>query len=370
MTGRERLTRVLNRQPVDRVCWTTLVDDLTRSPMPPEYREMPVLDFYRAIGCDILAFGNYGLPPEACVTSPCHIVRPSLELRTEVLSDGTLLQERVAPCGVLTATARSGHPVKYPVETAADLRTLTELWEETRYEEAPGTEESYARAEAALGEDGLYAYATNPSPVQELLEYEMGVRGFYYLLQDYPAEVEGLLEVMHARRLEEYEIVARRVPAPAIIPVENTSSTLISPALYRRYSLPQLRDYVRIIQSHGRKAVLHMCGHLRALLPDIGETGLDGLNAVTPPTVGDTPFELVLDTLGEDTVILGGVFAPTVFQAPTVSRDEIWRALAQTLTPRIRASNLLLWLAADGLATPVERFLWVREWMDLHGSVG
>ena len=61
MTGRERLLNVLNRKPIDRVAWTTLVDDKTRSVMPQHAREMPVLDFYRQVGCDILQFGNYGL---------------------------------------------------------------------------------------------------------------------------------------------------------------------------------------------------------------------------------------------------------------------------------------------------------------------
>ena len=49
---------------------------------------------------------------------------------------------------------------------------------------------------------------------------------------------------MHSKRLREYEILARRTPAEVVIPVENTSSTAISPTLYRTYSLPQIRDYV------------------------------------------------------------------------------------------------------------------------------
>jgi len=44
MTGRERLRRILRQQPVDRLAWTTLVDDRTRSVMPEEIRRLPVLD--------------------------------------------------------------------------------------------------------------------------------------------------------------------------------------------------------------------------------------------------------------------------------------------------------------------------------------
>jgi hypothetical protein len=50
-----------------------------------------------------------------------------------------------------------------------------------------------------------------------LIELDLGVAGFYYLLQDHRREVEELLAAMHAARLQEYGIVARCSPAPALI---------------------------------------------------------------------------------------------------------------------------------------------------------
>jgi hypothetical protein len=43
--------------------------------------------------------------------------------------------------------------------------------------------------------------------------------------------------------------------------------------------------------------------------------------------------------------------------------------LDRLYTPRIRRANLLLWLGADGLPTPLERFLWVGEWMDENADL-
>ena len=181
--------------------------------------------------------------------------------------------------------------------------------------------------------------------------------------------MERLLDVMHARRMQEYEIVARRSPAPAIMLVENTSTTLISPGLYRRYSLPQVRGFTDTMHRHGKKAVLHMCGLLKNLCPELAETGMDAVNALTPPPVGDLPFDQALDSLGEDLVILGGTFDGSIFQKPTVSATEIRAGLERTFTPRIRRASLLLWLVADGLPTPLERFLVVRDWMAEHGRL-
>jgi len=107
-----------------------------------------------------------------------------------------------------------------------------------------------------------------------------------------------------------------------------------------------------------------MCGHLKALLPAIRETGLDGINAVTPPPVGTTEFEDVLDMFGDDFVIFGAVMAPPVFHRAGVTRDELHACLEELYTPRLRQAHMVLWLAVDGLATPLEKFQAVAEWME------
>jgi len=368
MTGRERLLSILGNAPTDRVAWTTLVDDTTRSAMPPSVREMPVLDFYAHIGCDVLQFGNYGLPPELRVPSPARLVTPPIETEWATEPNGLAVRRQTTPWGTLMATFRSGHPIRRPVDSLAALRVLKEIWAASRYEEAEGTEAACARAEAAIGQHGILIPTLEPSPVQQLVEMDMGLAAFTYLLEDHRDEVEALLGVMHACRMQEYQIVARRWPAAAMIPVENTSTSLISPALYRRYSLPQIRDFVRVAHAHGRKAILHMCGLLRGLLPELAETGLDGIHALTPPPVGDVGFEEALDALGDRLILLGGIFDGSLFHRERVTREEIWRALDAVFTPRLRRASFLLWLGADGLPTPLERFLAVRDWVEERGG--
>ena len=117
MTGKERLTRIINKESVDRISWCTLVDNTTRSVMSPELRQMPVLDFYRHIGSDIACFGNYGLPPELQVKPSCVLVRPDVIRESETRPDGTRVSTTRTPWGRLTATFIRGHPIKHPVET-------------------------------------------------------------------------------------------------------------------------------------------------------------------------------------------------------------------------------------------------------------
>ena len=363
MTGRERLHNIINKVPVDRISWTTLVDDVTRSVMPRPVRAMAPFDFYRHIGCDILQFGNYGLPKSLRMIPPCQLITPNIETNSYMTADGQQVTERKTDRGTLIAVSKNAHPVKYPVESLDELERLKDIWLNSYYQETPDMEESYERVDAEIGDSGIYVPTIDPSPIQQLIEFEMGIANFYYLLQDYPKEMAELFEVMHACRLREYRIFASRIRSEAIILTENTSSTLTSPSVYAKYSLPQIRDYVEAIHQCGKKTILHMCGLLEDLLPLIKETGLDGINGLTPPPFGDTRFEDALDMFGEDFVILGGVFNEEVFQKAQVSSEEIKAALDEIFTPRIRKANLVLWLVADGLPTSLERFQAVQEWM-------
>lgn len=369
MTGKERLARILNKQPADRVAWTTLVDGKTRSIMPPEIRDMPVLDFYRYIGCDIACFGNYGLPDELQVIPPCRFIQPDVSLESETRQDGATVNITRSPWGTLTAAFMGAHPIKHPVETIEDLRVLKTIWLHSRYEETGSeAEDSYARLIAALDNDGIFVYGLGPSPMQALLEYDMGLVNAYALLADYPEEFSELLAIMHSRRAQEYEICARRMACEAFMPVENTSTTMISPALYEQYSLPQIRDLVDIMHRHNKKVILHMCGLIRDLLPLIKQTGADGINALCQSPIGNTPFETAMDVLGDDIIIWGGMVDDTLFHSPSFSRTRLEQYLSKIMTPRIRSANFLLWVPADGLETPVERFLIVKEWMEKFGK--
>lgn len=367
MTGKERLHCILDRQATDRLSWTTLVDTITRSVMPDDVQRLSPVEFYRLIGCDILQFGNYGLSEDLAVTPPSRLSSPEVKVEIETEANGLMIRRRVSPWGTLTAIIKHDHPIDYPVKSLHDMHILQAIWDASDFVEQPGMEETQARLEDQIGEDGIYVPTLDPSPVQELLENEMGPAVFYYLLNDHRGEVENLLAIMHAKRLKEYEILARRSPAKVVIPVENTSSTLISPRLYRLYSLPQIRDYVDVLHHHGKKAVLHMCGHLKALLPAIRETGLDGIHAVTPPPVGTTFYEDVLDSYGEDFVLFGAVLNPALFHKPGLSPGELHDFLEQLYTPRLRQAHVALWVTADGLPTPLERFFAIAQWMKQRG---
>jgi hypothetical protein len=258
MTGKKRLNNILQKRSGNSVCWTTWIDNKTTVGMPEKIRKMSSFEFYRHVNCDIMQ-----LQFLQCSSSPSHLNQPDIEKKSIVNSDGSVSVTTVSKWGILTGISEKTHPIKYPVETIEELRIFKNIWQNSSYEEIKDREfeESIRKTAEEIGDDGIMVNAVDASPVQTLLENDCGLINFYNLYQDYPEEIEELLDIMHACRKQEYEILGRRTPLDCVIPIENTSTRMISPELYEKLSLPQITDYVNILHTHNKLAVLHMCGH-------------------------------------------------------------------------------------------------------------
>ena len=359
MTGRERLTAVLNRRRPDRLGWTCLADGNTLGALGEDLRGISYLDFCRRVGCDILLLEGWG--------TPHHFASPGFSWGPGVTGfyrqeNGQDVSEWQTDTGTLTAAHKNGHPRKFPVTNIDELRIYRVMWEAACFEPRDDSETIKA-LDALVGEDGIVTRFWGPSAIPRLLEYDMGMENFYYLLADHPGEMAELIELMHQREIRAFEMLASG-PCDVVTLVENTSTRYISPDIYRRFNGPHVADFVEIVHAAGKTALIHMCGHILNLLPLIKDTGLDGIHALTPPPVGDTPWQAALDVLGDNLIIIGA-FDPNAFISGPV--EEIAPALEALYTPPIRRSNVILGAFADGISVPLDRFLAVAAWFERNG---
>jgi hypothetical protein len=358
MTGRERINSIMNKRPVDRLSWTTIVDGTTLNNLPYDMKGMSVVDFCRYIGCDIFSLNCWGMPYG--FSSPSFILPDYVKVNYRE-DKGNAIHELQTPDYTLTRIHRNSHPIKYPVTSLKEVKIYREIWENAQFLDQDDSQ-VYAKANEMIGEDGIITRFWGPSTIPKLLEEDMGVENFYYLLNDHPKDMEALINTIHQRELKAFEILAQG-PCDVIILCENTSTFYISPDIYRKYNGPHVRDFVEICHSKGKIAIIHMCGHVANILHQIKDTGLDGIHALTPPPTGDTPWELALDVLGEEAIIIG-VLDPTIFIMGKL--DEISLALDELYTPRLLRSNFILCPAADGISVPLERFQVVANWMNCN----
>jgi len=314
----------------------------------------------------MLIFGRWGMPEASRPPSPFAITFPYEGSSRE--EGGVVTHQRKLGRATLTGKYQREHPVKYPVETAGDAAALLDIWEGAKVEKNDAYRRSDRTAEEAIGEDGVFALTLNPSPIQALIEEECGMETFYYLMQDEPALMERLIGAMYEKRRQEYRIAAESHYS-LVIPVENTSTRLVSPSFYRKYSLEHMTEFARAMHSHGKKAIVHMCGHIRDLLPDFREAGIDGIHMLTDPPVGDCPFEMALQALGEEAILMG-VLATDVFQGDGATPGDIRSAVKRALRDRVRESNFILCPAIDGIATPPWKLEAVRDAVEEFGYKG
>ena len=85
------------------------------------------------------------------------------------------------------------------------------------------------------------------------------------------------------------------------------SSTVISPNFYREFGLPYDQKQNKLLQQAGLKVVNHFCGGLMPMLELVVENGADGLETMTPASMGgDCDLAEASRRVGDKLFFIGG----------------------------------------------------------------
>jgi len=382
MTSRERILAALTRQPVDKIPFTPLIDPYTIKDLPEEITgpridggmdPLRMAHTGRGLKCDLMI--RHVPATRALRTVTPHLQSlggfdPSIELKSE-FKDGHFVEIMDTPVGGLTGTwkftERVGiipHPVKHFVNNYEELKIFHYAVERMDPNPPELAGEEFIRVDREIGDDGIATASISNTPLMFLIEMVWGLENTYYLLADYRDEVEDIMRKLHLS-LRRYVEVLADCPARVIIQYENTSSTLLSPAVFRRYCLPLLNEYAGILRAAGKIYLVHMCGKLRAFVSDIAGAEFAGITDIPPPPTGDLPLDEAAGSL-PGKVVVGGI-SPTTFinPDPAVVETEI-----SGLIERIKPFPGVLLGSADTTprGTPVENFHLIRSLVDRLGA--
>ena len=353
MTRKERFERALRRKEVDRLpFWVKIFGGSYLDFQEERYRSMGELELADYLDLDHMAGGGH---PVACVNDRVehhHERTNGRQVFRTATPDGTLtMVEAFAP------SSHTWHPVEFPIKSRDDLLAARTLYAHNRFE---ASAERLGQAQARLrqvGDRGIVMTGMGISPWMNLLQHQIGPENIYYFLADFPAELDELIAVMHEERLRFLRALLPNCPYDYICSVENTSTTLLSPAIFERYCWPHLNDYGRLIREHGKHHVLHMCGHLRALLPRINELPAMAIEAFTSPPVGNTTLA-DRARLAPETAIIGGTNATLWLQPAEGIFEAIERSLAEA---GALAGVVLTSAGVMPPACPIEKIRQVRD---------
>jgi uroporphyrinogen-III decarboxylase len=211
----------------------------------------------------------------------------------------------------------------------------------------------------AVGEDGLVNAGELFSPLK-LLHLTAGAAEAVFLLEDHPDRCAEWMRIHEAAQLD---LVRQMLEAgvPAMMAMDNLDSAFHPPRYIERCSASFYEQASGLCHAAGAVFFIHACGRQRAILPLIAAFGVDGLEGVAYPTLGDVQLEEAMRLSGERLIITGGISALETerFQ----SRDEVRRYI-EDLFRRLQPYRHRFMLSAScntSIRTPWKTLEWFRD---------
>jgi hypothetical protein len=139
----------------------------------------------------------------------------------------------------------------------------------------------------------------------------------------------------------------------------------LPPEWFKQFILPSYQRRCEKLHTAGKFVHSHWDGDTKAFLPFAKETGLDGIEAITPQPQGDVTLEEIKYALGDDMFLLDGI--------PAILFDEIYdtRMLEEYANKIIElfAPKLVLGISDEISSTgDIERIRIVGNVVDKHNS--
>lgn len=315
-TRRENLLRVLRHQVPEWLPVTGHCDPYnrpSREGMDPELEH--VLGEVQWGGEATVAFSRHlHLDIMDWFRLPVRITRRKVEVQQRVEGDVTT---RVwhTPAGVLRETIRvcrdvtgavSSNWTEHPVKAAADLPALAAIFEDEVIEPDPEGMAATRRRRELIGEDGLLLGPMDGTPLGMMFRVYSGVAALAYLWADARNTLQDVFSVMERNYLQRLAIGAE-TDIDAVVGVDDTSTTAISPAMFEACNLDLTNARADAAHAAGKFYFHHSCGLIRDLLPLYRRTRMDAVHAFTVPPMGDVTVGEGRRALGDSITIMAGV---------------------------------------------------------------
>jgi uroporphyrinogen decarboxylase len=234
--------------------------------------------------------------------------------------------EIVTPSGVLRKKTASTEVTTYDTEYLLKSIGDFEIW--NRHCPVPtGIDFSHLQAiRDRLGDRGiLRSHPFSPgqgSPWQSFCTL-FGTEPAIMLGMDEPDTLHHILEEIVKKTLRVTEMW-KGTPADMVeVGGGAGSSTVISPSFYREFGLPYDQRQNALFHEAGLKVVNHFCGGLMPMLELVVESGADGLETMTPRSMGgDCDLREASRRVGDRLFFIGGFDQNAGFErgTPAVTR--------------------------------------------------
>ncbi|NIA15020.1 MAG: hypothetical protein GWP08_13185 [Nitrospiraceae bacterium] len=339
-------------------CWYT-DKQFDGTPLPAPYTGMSVLEVYRALDCSARLYDF-----NTCFR---RIPHPDERHEERPLGGNRFEQTITTPAGVqkaiyrATPTSACRVNEKWEVSDPEELRVAA--WRE-RHTTWAWDQERFDATQAAWGDLGAPTMFMPRMNVQSLYLEKMGIQEGIMAIYEYPEAVEEYfeaLEVCHDRLID----IINACPIDIINFGENVHSSTLPPDLFERYHLPACQRRCERLHEAGKFVHSHWDGDCGPLLRYAQETGLDGIEAITPQPQGDVTLDQVKDALGDTMFLVDGL--PAVYFDDTYDEQVLIDCTHRLID--LFAPRLVLGISDEISSTgDIERVRTVGEIVDRYNA--
>ena len=335
--------------------------------LPPEIAHCRTqLDLIRHLGLDVFSRNVYSDQQHCWFGGLTEEVWDGVEAREDVCNEGrdrVVNRTYATRRGALTERQRyifadsTLVQEKFALDDTADpLGALEDLLRARRWRFLP---EKYAQEQARVGNDGFVVAGELFSPLKAL-HLLAGAVNTTYLIDDDELRVRELLALHEAAQLDLVRQMAT-AGVPAMMAMDNLDAAFHTPTYLEKYSASFYEKASRIAHEHGSTFWIHACGRQRVNLKLMDSLGVDGLEGVAFPPLGDVQLDEVMRLTSDRFLTTGGISAMETekFQ----SADEV-RRYVEDLFGRLRPYSHRFMLAAScntSIRTQWKVIQWFRD---------
>lgn len=303
--------------------------------LPGIYKGMTKAEIYRELGCFARIYEYNDCFYPVYDDTIHYSVKSEGELQTETME---------TPVGTVTHVLKSTPSswaklvAKEWVCSEEDLKVFTYIEQHTNW---AYSQEHFDKTMAEWGNLGAPTIFMPRVSMQRLYIDLMGVEEAVYALMDYPETVEEYFDALRECHFRLIDVI-NQSPIKIINFGDNVHSGTLSPALFEKYVLPEYQMRCERLHKAGKFVCAHFDGDNRGLMKYYRQTGLDGIEAITPVPQGDVTLEEVHENLG-DMFLLDGI--PAVYFDEEFSEEVLIDCVHKILD--LFAPNLILGISDE-----------------------
>ncbi|MEI7730628.1 MAG: uroporphyrinogen decarboxylase family protein [Verrucomicrobiota bacterium] len=344
-TPQDAVLTVLKRQRPARLVyapnyWQWYVHQRNHGHLPGDIRSCrSQLELIRQLGLEVFSRNVYCDEQRGWFGGLCDEVWTGVDTRVEETFEGKdrlLVKTYQTRKGTLTERQRYVFAESTLVQEqfAVDnldtqLAALEELVAGRRWRFVP---ERYAASRAAVGKDGVVVAGEVFSPLK-LLHLLVGAVNTTFLIMDHGDQVREILARHESAQLDLIRQMAA-AGVPAIMAMDNLDAAFHTPAYVDRFSASFYEKASRLCHEYGSTFFIHACGRQRVNLKRIDALGVDGLEGVAFPPLGDVTLLEAMQMTRDRFLITGGISAMETRNLKTrADVFEYTRQLADQMRP-------------------------------------